>query len=261
MSQTSLARGKGRRAVGGVELCRACYQLCWKIAKREEITIEAAFAGLPPKLPYRPYVETACARPGCTRRLAKDEARRFIGTNHLHLSCFQSVWEYSKREELSMVQALMCIPRKGWRPPRPDRPEPPPFSCVMPWCGAMTEARLAHPLTDGSCVCPMCSRYLKDVALRFRSSEVTWEEWGVRAKRGEVIAPHTEEPCSASWCDRMVVGDRHGGVNKRYFDEEGHPFCQADYKYFLAFAFHKDISFAEAFATAPVPRLFHIRRA
>jgi hypothetical protein len=109
-------RGRTRR-VAGVQLCGACYQKLWRLSHVYQMTREALLeAGILHSPNIIPRIETTCVRHGCGKRLMTDDGgdeRRTVEIYHLCRSCYSAALRWSKKRNISLLDALFELKAKG----------------------------------------------------------------------------------------------------------------------------------------------------
>ncbi len=247
---TASAAGKAPRRINGVELCRGCYQRIWELSKKinkpmEQIVREGA------PLPKRPLprIETTCAREGCDVELPENagpNVRRTIGLLHVCNPCYQLAWEHSVKKGVSIEEAFREMKPKHWRPDPPKT-----VRCCLPWCNGEFVPDESSEVSDGVHACGKCRSYLKVLGQRPRYKARDWKELAKYAIKGIVAAPNTPEMCAMSWCSNVERSYRRG--------PNGEAICNSDGIYLYQYSRRHEITFEEAFRTAPPPRLLHTR--
>lgn len=113
---TSKASGGETRKIGGVGVCRACYQYVWEQSRRVGKPMAEILHTLPPPRRSLPAIETACARANCKVVFREGERglkRRRIGLRHVCQRCYQAAWEFSKAKGISLGEAFLKLPPQG----------------------------------------------------------------------------------------------------------------------------------------------------
>lgn len=243
------AAGKPSRKINGTELCRGCYQRIWELAKKTGTPKEVILRNGAPE-PQRPLprIETTCAREDCNVSLpegAGASVRRTIGLLHVCNPCYQLAWEHSVRDGITIEKAFHQMKPKNWRPKPPKT-----VQCCLPWCDRKLVPDESSTVSENVHVCGQCRCYLK-VLTRRRYSGREWTELAVDAIKGIIKAPGSTELCAMSWCSCVELPRRRG--------PNGEAICNTDSQYLYNFAKRHDITFEEAFRTAPPPRLLHTR--
>ncbi|OHA91245.1 MAG: hypothetical protein A2758_02145 [Candidatus Zambryskibacteria bacterium RIFCSPHIGHO2_01_FULL_49_18] len=240
------------RKVDGIAVCRPCYQYVWEQAKKMGIQMETAFRVVEPpqRNPVRKRIR--CSRPECgvvlTPRMDSSEYRWLNRSTPVCRNCYQTTWEYKEKHGLSSMQeAFDKLYPKGWRPPTPE-----PVKCAMPWCACMVPQESRHAFNETTFVCSECRRYLHVLSRRYTHAGHDWKWYASNAMRGMVPAPGAPERCAAKWCNRIVGDSGQRGPN-------GEAVCNTDRLYFYNYGRRHDITFDDAFRTAPPPRLLHTR--
>lgn len=239
------------RRIDDVVVCRSCYQYVWEQAQKTGESMAAVFRKVePPKrTPVRKRIK--CSRSGCevvlTPEMDSSEYRWLNRQKPLCRNCYETVWEYKKKFNLnSMEEAFDQLYPYGWQPPPPE-----PAKCVMPWCKNDVPKKEPYLLEGERYVCGTCKSYLHTLRRRHKS-EHDWKWYARNATRGMVPAPGSPELCAAKWCNAKVTEFGRRGPN-------GEALCNNDAMYFYMYARRNSITFAEAFRSAPPPRLLHTR--
>lgn len=250
---TALAVGKGSHQLCGIQLCRACYAMAYRISKKTGKTMHEVFGeGLftpPHRLPHLPAMK--CERKGCLVDLpenATTDIRKRIGFFHVCRGCFNRAWEKAKADSIPIEEAFHLLKPKG----KPETPEPPaPVACCMPWCKnsvVPTPSALAY---DEHYVCGRCRGYLARVAKRPNYSRFNWQMLAKGAVDGQVPAPHASEVCMMPWCKMLTSVYKRG--------PSGEAICHTDGAYLDYYAKRHNMTFDEAFRVAPKPSHFNSR--
>lgn len=242
---------KATRKIDGVIVCRACYQYVWEQSQKTGEPIALVFSKVEP--PKRPLVRirTKCFRPGCkvilTPEMDSKEYRWIERDIPICRNCYETTWEYKTNHKLSSFgEAFDLLNPKGWEPPQKE-----PATCEMPWCKNIIPKRKCYLIEGERYVCGKCKNYLHVLSRRHKF-EHDWKWYAVHANQGIVPTPGAPEFCSAKWCKIKITGIRRRGP-------KGEALCNNDAMHFYLYARNKGISFAEAFQTAPPPRLLHTR--
>ena len=246
---TARAAGKASRRINGVELCRGCYQRIWGLEKKTGTPKEEILQNGAPE-PQRPLprIETTCAREDCGVPLPEGvgaKVRRTMGLLHVCNPCYQMAWERSVRDGVSIEKAFNRMKPKNWRPDPPKT-----VSCCLPWCNKEFVPDESTTVSENVHVCGQCRSYLKRLTRR-RHRGRGWTELAVDAIKGIIKAPGSPELCAMSWCNSVKLPRRRG--------PNGEAICNTDSQYLYIYAKRHDITFEEAFHTAPPPCLLHIR--
>ena len=244
------------RKVAGNEVCRGCYQRAYVIAKERGTRIRfLGLSDLPvPECPP-PTPATMCARLGCDTTFKKGESRRHVAGRSLCEACYQFVWSRARKMRISMLDALVASGKKyTYRTPTKYKH----VSCGMPWCDKRVSACPAHLVSESvlAYACGSCRYYLKRTTRRFAHLGKSWQDWGFAAVQGVLKGPHESEPCVMPWCTNMV---RRRAGECAYYGPKGEALCNTDRTYLYYYQRRKKITFADAFETAPPPRLLHMR--
>ncbi len=242
---TAKAVGKPSRKINGVELCASCYQYLWEKSKETGETMGELFdkGVAPPRRPL-PRIATKCAREGCGTELPENagpKVRRTIGLFHVCRNCYETVWEHSKRDGMSLEDAFHNLKPKGWKP------EPPRIvRCCLSWCDKEIEADAEALVVDGLYACGACRKHLKHLAKRTRYQDLEWQDLAKEGVKGSIPQPGEMEQCSMPWCDKSEVA-KHRGPN-------GEMVCHACAEHIRRYQKKHNLTFDEAFHITPAPR-------
>lgn len=247
---TARAAGQVGRRISNIGLCHGCYQRIWELSKATGKSKERLLKeGVPPPRRPLPRIATKCAREGCSVKLPKNAGpgvRRTIGRIHVCNLCYQTAWYYSKKDNVSIEEAYHGLKPKNWRPDPPKT-----IRCAIPWCDVSFVPDEESLVGKGVYACGGCRGRFKFLGQRPRYKGRDWKDLAKSAIKGVVARPGTPELCAMSWCQNCEAV-RHRGPN-------GEPVCNTDRTYLYNYAKRHSLSFAEAFRTAPPPRLLHTR--
>lgn len=242
------------RRIGDINVCRNCYQRIWERSKDTGETMAVVLAKIEPTKRLPPLVEDApCSRKGCEvilHPIRNTAHRRWIGQRPICRNCYETVWEYQQKHSLESIEiAFEQVPAKGWVPPPPE-----PVSCIMPWCKASFPPKTQYVFESDRYLCGSCRMYLKLLARRLKNTEHDWRWYAEQALRGVIPAPGSPEYCAAPWCGVEIHGESIRARGPR-----GEAFCNTDTVYYHLYMRRHGVRFAEAFKSAPPPRLLHTR--
>ncbi|MFA6429698.1 MAG: hypothetical protein WCV84_04350 [Patescibacteria group bacterium] len=241
-----IAKGVSRR-IGDVEVCQACYQRTYALAKKMGLSKEEVLRnGLPALMIPLPRIATVCSRSGCSTRLRKGggpNVRRTIGLRHVCRNCYQTTWEYANKHNVTLEEALRLLKPLGWK-----SPPPPEVRCSVPWCAISMTPSATNTITESLYACGACRAYLLNKSKRPPFLGKTLADMVEATIKGHVHPPGTKEPCAMPWCNRKEV-IRHRGPHGEFL-------CWADAHYLMMYRKRHHLTHEQAFLTAPQPRRF-----
>lgn len=159
-----------RRRIGKLIVCRNCYQTAWEVAKKENITLEAALNKLKPKGWHLEQPQMVkCSMLWCGNYILPKKNRRLSEEHYVCGRCSAYLTVLSKRAMYNgrTWQQIGLDVISGRDIPQPGMPE----KCIMSWCNNREIIRRRTP--SGEPLCNADFTYLRGYA---RTKNISFAE-------------------------------------------------------------------------------------